>query len=123
MRNRKTNKKLKCQEVKKERRRRKNCVFLAKTFVPLSTIYTQPPPPKKKILNIADRSWCCFLYCFQLSKAKDRFSKDEGGCCHFCIDIYSFSFFFSFLFCGFFHFCVYRISIGSVVSGTLATGI
>ena len=33
---------------------------------------------------------CChFPYRFRLSKAKDRFIKDEGGCCPLCIDIYS----------------------------------
>ena len=31
-----------------------------------------------------------YLYSFRLSKAKYRFSKDKGGCCHFCIYIYIF---------------------------------
>ena len=48
-------------------------------------------------INKPDIQWLTFrwdghpacLYSFRLSKAKDRFSKDEGGCCHFCIDTYS----------------------------------
>ena len=44
-----------------------------------------------QVLSILEGPWCRFLYSVRLSKVKDRFSNDEGGCCHFCIYIYMYS--------------------------------